>query len=180
MGLKICVGITGSIAAYRSPDFVKELVTRGHEVRAVLTEGGKEFVSARVLETFTGSPVLAAHPFDASHFGTDHIALARWADVFVIYGATADFLARYAGGLADDFLCLQLIATESPVVIAPAMNPVMWNHPSVQQNFRTLLSRGVKAVGPIAGVVACGEKGLGHIAGISENARPGLGRGPPG
>jgi phosphopantothenoylcysteine decarboxylase/phosphopantothenate--cysteine ligase len=166
--LKICVGITGSIAAYRSPDFVKDLVARGHEVRAVLTNGGKEFVSARVLETFTGSPVLATNPFDASHFGTDHIALARWADVFVIYGATADFMARYAMGLADDFLNLQLIATRSPVVIAPAMNPAMWEHPSVQENLKTLQRRGVRFAGPIPGIVACGETGTGHIAEISE------------
>ncbi|MFL5815546.1 MAG: bifunctional phosphopantothenoylcysteine decarboxylase/phosphopantothenate--cysteine ligase CoaBC [Bdellovibrionia bacterium] len=166
--LKICVGITGSIAAYRSPDFVKDLVARGHEVRAVLTSGGKEFVSARVLETFTGSPVLATSPFDSSHFGTDHIALARWADVFVIYGATADFMARYALGLADDFLNLQLIATRSPVVIAPAMNPAMWEHPSVQDNLKTLQRRGARFVGPIPGKVACGETGTGHIAEISE------------
>jgi phosphopantothenoylcysteine decarboxylase/phosphopantothenate--cysteine ligase len=166
--LKICVGITGSIAAYRSPDFVKDLVARGHEVRAVLTSGGKEFVSNRVLETFTGSPVLATNPFDTSHFGTDHIALARWADVFVIYGATADFMARYATGLADDFLNLQLIATRSPVVIAPAMNPAMWEHASVQENFKTLQRRGVYFVGPIAGKVACGESGTGHVAEISE------------
>jgi phosphopantothenoylcysteine decarboxylase/phosphopantothenate--cysteine ligase len=166
--LKICVGITGSIAAYRSPDFVKDLVARGHEVRAVLTSGGKEFVSNRVLETFTGSPVLATNPFDSSHFGTDHIALARWADVFVIYGATADFMARYATGLADDFLNLQLIATRSPVVIAPAMNPAMWEHASVQENFKTLQRRGVYFVGPIAGKVACGESGTGHVAEISE------------
>lgn len=166
--LKICVGITGSIAAYRSPDLVKDLVARGHEVRAVLTNGGKEFVSPRVLETFTGSPVLATNPFDSSHFGTDHIALARWADVFVIYGATADFMARYATGLADDFLNLQLIATRSPVVIAPAMNPAMWEHPSVQDNFKTLQRRGARFIGPIAGKVACGETGTGHIAEIAE------------
>lgn len=166
--LKICVGITGSIAAYRSPDLIKDLVARGHEVRAVLTNGGKEFVSPRVLETFTGSPVLATNPFDSSHFGTDHIALARWADVFVIYGATADFMARYAMGLADDFLNLQLVATRSPVVIAPAMNPAMWEHPSVQDNLKTLQRRGARFVGPIAGKVACGETGTGHIAEITE------------
>jgi phosphopantothenoylcysteine decarboxylase/phosphopantothenate--cysteine ligase len=168
--LKICIGITGSIAAYRSPDFVKELVARGHQVRCVLTNGGKEFVSARVLETFSGSPVLATNPFDSSHFGTDHIALARWADVFVVYGATADFMAKYAAGISDDFLNLQLVATRAPVVVAPAMNPAMWEHASVQENHQTLKRRSVRFVGPIAGVVACGEEGLGHIAEISEIA----------
>ncbi len=171
MALKICVGITGSIAAYRSPDFIKELVARGHEVRAVLTQGGQEFVSSRVLETFSGNPVLATNPFADTHFGTDHIALARWADVFVIFGATADFMARYALGLADDFLCLQLVATNRPVVVAPAMNPVMWEHPSVRTNHQTLLSRGVLFSGPTHGKVACGEVGLGHIAEIAEIVR---------
>jgi phosphopantothenoylcysteine decarboxylase/phosphopantothenate--cysteine ligase len=165
---KILVGIAGSIAAYRSPDFVKELVTGGHEVRVVLTSGGREFVSERALETFSGSPVLARDSFHASHLGTDHIAVARWADLFVIYGATADFLARYAGGLADDFLCLQLVATRSPVVAAPAMNPAMWEHASVQENVRTLTRRGVRFVGPVHGKVACGESGLGHIAELRE------------
>lgn len=166
--LKICVGIAGSIAAYRSPDLVKELVARGHEVRTVLTSGGKEFVSPRVLETFSNSQVLATHPFDPTHFGTDHISVARWADVFLIYGATANFMARYALGLADDFLNLQLIATRSPVVVAPAMNPAMWEHASVQENLKTLERRGVRFVGPIAGKVACGETGVGHVAEISE------------
>lgn len=168
MSLKICVGIPGSIAAYRSPDFVKELVARGHEVRAVLTRGGREFASPRVLETFSGNPVLAIDPFDPSHFGTDHIAVARWADVFVIYGATADFMARYACGMADDFLNLQLIATQSPVVIAPAMNPAMWEHPSVRRNLEILRGRGTRFVGPSHGKVACGETGVGHIAEIRE------------
>lgn len=170
MGLKICVGIPGSIAAYRGPDLVKELQARGHEVRVALTRAGREFVSPRVLETFSGQPVLAMDPFDPTHFGTDHIAVARWAEVFVIYGATADFIARYACGLADDFLCLQLIATRSPVLIAPAMNPAMWEHPSVQRNLSVLRAQGAKIVGPAHGKVACGETGLGHIADLGEIA----------
>ena len=166
MALKICVGVSGSIAAYRSPDFVKELVARGHEVRVLLSDAAKELVSARVLETFSGSPTLAANPFDATHFGTDHIAVARWADIFVVYGATANFMAKYSAGLTDDFLSLQLIATRSPVVVAPAMNPAMWEHASVQDNFSTLKKRGTIFVEPIHGKVACGETGVGHIAEI--------------
>jgi phosphopantothenoylcysteine decarboxylase/phosphopantothenate--cysteine ligase len=165
---RVLVGICGSIAAYRSPDFVKELVARGHEVRVVLTRGGREFVSERALETFSGNPVLSNDPFHATHQGTDHIASARWADLFVIYGATADFIAKYAAGIADDFLLLQLVATRSPVLIAPAMNPAMWEHASVQANVETLKSRKIEMVGPIAGLVACGETGIGHIADIRE------------
>jgi phosphopantothenoylcysteine decarboxylase/phosphopantothenate--cysteine ligase len=167
---KILVGICGSIAAYRSPDFIKEMIGRGHDVRAVLTRGGKEFVSERALETFSGSPVLSSDPFHPSHVGTDHIAAARWADLFVIYGATADFMAKYTAGLADDFLLLQLVATRSPVLLAPAMNPAMWEHPSVQDNAQRLLKRGVKFAGPTRGIVACGEAGVGHVADIREIA----------
>jgi phosphopantothenoylcysteine decarboxylase/phosphopantothenate--cysteine ligase len=166
--MKIALGVTGSIAAYRSPDLVKELVKRGHEVRVVLTRAAKELVSARVLSTFAGAPVLSEDVFAEDHSSTDHIEMARWADCFVVYGATADFMAKYAHGLAGDFLSLQLVATRSPVYLAPAMNPAMWEHASVQENFRILKSRGVHFVGPIHGVVACGEEGLGHIASLTE------------
>ncbi|MBS1982771.1 MAG: bifunctional phosphopantothenoylcysteine decarboxylase/phosphopantothenate--cysteine ligase CoaBC [Bdellovibrionales bacterium] len=162
--MRICLGICGSIAAYRSADFVKELVARGHEVRCVLTRSAREFVTPRTLETFSGQPVLSENVFDASHFSTDHIATARWAEAFVIYGATANFLARAAMGLADDFLSLQLLAFTGEVIVAPAMNPTMWAHPAVQQNAQTLRERGYHLVGPIAGLVACGETGEGHIA----------------
>lgn len=162
--MKICVGICGSIAAFRSVDFVKELVARGHEVRCVLTRGGREFVSAKALETFCGSQVLSEEIFSEGHFATDHIAAARWAEAFVIYGATANLLARAAGGFADDFLCLQLLAFEGPVLVAPAMNPSMWKHPAVVHNTQLLRSRAWTVVGPVAGTVACGESGTGHLA----------------
>lgn len=166
--MRICVGITGSIAAYRSVDFVKELTRKGHEVSVVLTDSASELVSSRVLSTFTRRPVLSSDAFGADHSGTDHIETARWAEVFVIYGATANFLARYAHGICDDFLNLQLIATAAPVLVAPAMNPTMWLHPSVQENLEKLRSRGVHFIDPIPGRVACGEVGVGHIAEISE------------
>lgn len=162
--MKIGVGITGSIAAYRSPDFIKELIAQGHEARALLTASGSEFVSRRVLETVSLQPVLSEDPFAKDHASTDHISSARWADLFVIYAASANFIARYAAGMADDFLTLQLIATHAPVIIVPAMNPAMWEHPATQANVKTLLGRGVQFVGPISGIVTCGEEGLGHIA----------------
>jgi phosphopantothenoylcysteine decarboxylase/phosphopantothenate--cysteine ligase len=139
------------------------LIQKGYEVLPVLSAGGSQFVSSRVLETFCGRTALSPDPFDPARSGTDHIAVARWADLFVVYGATADFIARYAHGLADDTLCLQLIATRAPVILAPAMNPAMWEHPSVQENIRTLSARGIQIVGPISGKVACGETGVGHI-----------------
>jgi len=169
--MKICVGVAGSIAAYRSPDLVKELVKRGHEVQVVLTQAARELVSDRVLATFSGKPVLSDDVFGADHTGTDHISTARWAEVFIVYGATADLMGRYAAGLAGDFLTLQLLATQTLVILAPAMNPAMWAHPAVRQNAQTLQSRGVKLVGPIQGVVACGESGIGHIAELNEIIR---------
>lgn len=162
--MKICLGISGSIAAYRSADVVKRLVTEGHEVRCVLTEGGRQFVTEKVLETFSGNRVLSANVFDASHFATDHISVARWADLFLVYGATANFLGRMAAGLGDDFLTLQLLAFRGPVVIAPAMNPEMWTNPLVSANCTRLKDVGIHFVGPVAGRVACGEEGVGHVA----------------
>jgi phosphopantothenoylcysteine decarboxylase/phosphopantothenate--cysteine ligase len=162
--MKVALGVTGSIAAYRSPDFVKELLALGHECQVILSRSGAELVSARVLETVSGHPVVGNDPFGPGHNGTDHIEMARWADVFIIYAATADFLARYAHGQAGESLTLQLLATRAPVVIAPAMNPAMWEHPATQANVALLKSRGVRFVGPVSGKVACGETGLGHIA----------------
>ncbi len=162
--MRICLGISGSIAAYRSADVVKRLVAEGHEVRCVLTEGGKHFVTEKVLETFSGNRVLSSNLFDASHFATDHIAAARWAESFLIYGATANFLGRLAAGLGDDFLTLQLLAFRGPVTIAPAMNPDMWTNPIVAANCRKLREIGYHFAEPIAGIVACGEEGVGHVA----------------
>ncbi len=162
--MKICFGITGSIAAYRSPDIVKDLVSKGHDVKVVLTSSARELVSARVLSTVSMNPVLSHHPFNEDHEGTDHISLARWADCFIIYAATAHFMARFAHGLSDDFLSLQLLAAQCPVFVAPAMNPTMWAHPAVRENYQILKSRGVHFIDPIHGKVACGEVGIGHIA----------------
>lgn len=166
---KIVVGICGSIAAYRSPDLVKALKKQGHEVQCILTRSAADFVTTKTLETFSGLPVLSYNSFDASHFGTDHIATARWADTFIVYGATAHTLARLAHGLADDFLSLQLLAFQGLVLVAPAMNPSMWSHPATQENYQKLKLRfGYKFVGPISGEVACGEKGVGHVAEIPD------------
>lgn len=162
--MRLVVGITGSIAAYRSPDLVKDLVARGFEVQVILTRSARELVSARALSTLSGREVAHEDPFAPGYASTDHIALARWAERVLVYGATADFIARAAHGFAGDTLSLQLLATHAPVVFAPAMNPSMWAHPAVQANVELLRSRGVVLVGPTHGRVACGETGVGHIA----------------
>ena len=166
-GRRIAVGIPGSVAAYRSVDFVRALIADGAEVRAVPTKAGLEFVGAKALETFTGHRVLSPNMFNSDHLGTDHIELARWADAFVIYGATADFLAKLTHGQGDEFLLLQLLAFEGPVLVAPAMNPVMWDNPATRENVERLRLRGVRFVGPEEGRVACGETGRGHISDLS-------------
>jgi phosphopantothenoylcysteine decarboxylase/phosphopantothenate--cysteine ligase len=162
--MNIVLGICGSIASYRSAEVVKALMTHGHLVRCALTAGGKEFVSVKALETFSGQSVMMPDMFGADHFATDHIATARWANAFIIYGATANFLARLAHGMGDDFLTLQLLAFNGPVILAPAMNPTMWLNAAVTHNVAILKSRGYHFVEPIPGIVACGESGVGHVA----------------
>lgn len=169
--MRIGLGICGSIAAYRSVDFAKRLVAEGHEVRCFPTRAAREFVAPKALETVTGSAVASFDSFDGSHLGTEHIAAARWAEVFVIYGATAHFLGQLAAGLGPDFLTQQLLAFEGRVLLAPAMNPSMWRHPAVARNVGWLRQAGFEFTGPVHGRVACGETGEGHIASDSDILR---------
>lgn len=163
-GRRVVVGVAGSVAAYRAVDFTREVLAEGAEVNVVLTRSAREFVGPKAFETFTGRSVLSPDVFDPAHPGTDHIASARWADVFVVFGATADLLSRLAQGRGDDFLSLQLLAFTGPVVLAPAMNPAMWDNPATRANVALLRERGLVFVGPEPGRVACGEEGVGHLA----------------
>jgi phosphopantothenoylcysteine decarboxylase/phosphopantothenate--cysteine ligase len=162
--MKIALGISASIAAYRSVDFLKELKALGWQVRCVLSSQAHQFVSPLVLETFSGEKVYQSNIFDPCHFGTEHIAAARWADCFFIYGASANTIAKLAHGFADDFLTLQILAYDKKILVAPAMNPQMWKNPALQKNVSDLKSRGFVFIDPIAGRVACGEEGVGHLA----------------
>lgn len=166
--MNILLGLSGSIATYRSPDLVKALVEQGHNVRIALTSSASHFVGIKALETFCGSKPYSHDHFDDSHLGTDHISAARWAHLFLFYGTTANTLAKMANGFANDFLGAQYLAFEGPVIISAAMNPQMWKHPAVQNNVQKLSSFGAEFVGPVHGKVACGEVGVGHIAPISE------------
>lgn len=153
--MRIALGICGSIAAYRSPDVVKALKAEGHDVHVLLTPSARQFVSARVLEVVSENSVFSGPS------GT----LAAQADLFVVYAASADFLARYRGGASEDPLVEELLHFRGPVCIAPAMNPDMWAHAAVREHVARLRDRGVRFAGPIAGRVACGEEGLGHVVG---------------
>lgn len=165
MGKNILIGITGSISAYKIADVVSELGKHGHQVQCILTQSAREFVSPLVLETLSGRPARSAL-FGAEISGTEHIDLARWADVFVVAPASANVLAKLALGLADDLLTTVALATEAPMLIAPAMNTVMWDKPITQQHVKTLRERGAGFIEPGAGILACGEVGVGKLAAV--------------
>lgn len=159
----ILIGVSGSIAAYKIADVVSQLTKLGHQVQCILTDSATQFVTPLVLETLSGRPALT-NLFGADVSGTEHIDLARWADLYLIAPATADILARLALGFADNLLTTVALATEAPLLIAPAMNTVMWNQPIVQQHIATLTQRGAAWVDPATGVLACGEVGVGKLA----------------
>jgi phosphopantothenoylcysteine decarboxylase/phosphopantothenate--cysteine ligase len=159
----ILIAVTGSISAYKIADVVSELTKRGHQVQCVLTASARQFITPLVLETLSGRPV-KSDMFGADISGTEHIDLARWADIVVVAPATANVLAKLALGLADDLLTTIALATTAPLLIAPAMNTAMWEHPATQGHLQTLQQRGVAIIDPAAGTLACGEVGVGKLA----------------
>lgn len=162
----ILIAISGSISAYKIADVVSELGKAGHQVQCLLTRSATEFVSPLVLETLSGRKARFAQ-FGPDVSGTEHIDFARWADVMVFAPASANMLARLALGLADDLPSTVALATEAPLLIAPAMNTVMWDKPIVQQHLQTLVGRGAQVVAPASGLLACGEVGMGKLAPVA-------------
>jgi phosphopantothenoylcysteine decarboxylase / phosphopantothenate---cysteine ligase len=160
---RILLGVTGGIAAYKSPDLVRRLAERGAEVQVVMTHGATQFVSALTMQAVSGRPVRTDLWDLDAEAAMGHIELARWADHVVIAPATADCLARLAHGLASDLLTTLCLATDAPLTVAPAMNRLMWSHPATQANVRLLAERGVRILGPAAGEQACGEIGEGRM-----------------
>ncbi|MDM7890859.1 bifunctional phosphopantothenoylcysteine decarboxylase/phosphopantothenate synthase [Curtobacterium caseinilyticum] len=160
--MSVVVGITGGIAAYKAVGVVRDLVKRGHDVHVVPTEGALRFVGLPTLEALSRNPVTTSVWDDVAE--VRHVALGRRADLVVVAPATADSLARMAGGLAGDLLGTTLLATEAPVVVAPAMHPQMWEHPATRANVRTLQGRGVRFVGPVVGALTGDDAGIGRMA----------------
>lgn len=161
--MRILIGISGGIAAYKSITLIRRLREAGAEVRVVLTENAAQFVTPLSVQAVSGQPV-RTHLFDPeAEAGMDHIALARWADMILIAPASADILARMAAGMANDLLTTLVLATPAPVMVAPAMNQQMWAHSAVQANLATLKARGVRVLGPASGVQACGDVGAGRM-----------------
>lgn len=163
-GKHILLIIGGGIAAFKSLDLIRRLRERGAEVTPVLTAAGSEFVTPLSVSALAGKPVFQAlfDLNDEAEMG--HIQLSRVADLVVVAPATADLMAKMAQGLANDLASTLLLATDTPVLIAPAMNVRMWQHPATQRNIETLMADGIGMVGPNAGDMACGEFGPGRMA----------------
>lgn len=160
---RVLLGVSGGIAAYKSPDLVRRLRERGHDVRVVMTRGATNFITPLSLQAVSGQPVHTTLLDEQAEAAMGHIELARWADVVLVAPATADVIARLAHGLADDLLTTLCLATEAPIVLAPAMNGHMWAAAATRANVATLESRGVRMLGPGSGDQACGEVGEGRM-----------------
>jgi phosphopantothenoylcysteine decarboxylase/phosphopantothenate--cysteine ligase len=161
---RILVAVTGGIAAYKAPELVRALRRAGHAVRCAMTPEATRFVAPLVLQTLSGASVRTQLLDPAEEGEIDHIALADWAELVIVAPATAHSLAKLAHGLADDLPAAIALATRAPLLVAPAMNVNMWRHPATQANVATLRARGVHALGPEAGELACGWEGLGRMA----------------
>jgi phosphopantothenoylcysteine decarboxylase/phosphopantothenate--cysteine ligase len=164
---RVLIAISGSISAYKIADLVSELGKAGHECQCLLTRSAGEFVSPLVLETLSGRPALSAL-FGPTVSGTEHITLARWTELFVVAPASADIIAKLALGLADDLPTTVALATSAPMLVAPAMNTLMWDKPVVQGHIETLRQRGATIIAPASGVLACGEVGMGKLASVAD------------
>ena len=176
---RVLVGVSGGIAAYKSPALVRRLLQRGCEVRVMMSRAAAEFITPLTLQAVSGHPV-HQHLLDAeAESGMGHIELARWAEQIVIAPATADFIARLAQGRADDLLTAVTLASDAEVAVAPAMNRLMWQNPATQRNLESLQQRGIRVIGPGSGEQACGESGDGRMSEPEDIATALAGEGHP-
>ncbi len=161
---RLILGVTGGIAAYKSPDLVRRLRDTGADVKVVMTRAASEFITPLTLQAVSGNRVHTELLDADAEAAMGHIELARWADAIVIAPATADILARLAGGRADDLLTTLIRASDAPLLLAPAMNQAMWRDQTTQDNVRKAIELGYQLVGPAAGAQACGDTGVGRMA----------------
>jgi len=175
--MRIALGVTGGVAAYKAAELVRRLQQEKLDVQVIMTRSAREFITPLTFAALTGQKVITemfGHEANASanvDSAIEHIAVAQRIDLLVVAPATADILGKFAHGIADDFLTTLYLATKAPVVVAPAMNVNMWEHAATQQNLATLKSRGVHVVEPDEGYLACGMTGAGRLAGIETIAR---------
>lgn len=168
--MRITLGVTGGVAAYKAAELVRRLQQEGFSVEVVMTRAACEFITALTFAALTGKKVItglfAESGGDANlESAIEHIAVAQRTDLLLVAPATADIIAKFSRGISDDFLSTLYLATTAPVVVAPAMNVNMWNHPATQENLELLRSRGVHVVNPNEGYLACGMTGAGRLAG---------------
>jgi phosphopantothenoylcysteine decarboxylase/phosphopantothenate--cysteine ligase len=162
--MKVLLGVTGCIGAYKAAEILRGLQRRGAQIRVVMTRQATEFVRPLTFEALSGQPVIV-EMFDRPNYATiEHITVAREADLLLVAPATANIIAKFAHGIADDFLSTVYLSNTNPVLIAPAMNVEMWNHAATQANIKILRERGVLFVAPGVGYQACGEVGMGRLA----------------
>ncbi len=163
-GKHIVLGVTGGIAAYKSCEIVSMLRKRKADVRVIMTKNATQFVQPLTFETLSNAPVVTDTFVREGTWEVEHIALAKWADFFLIAPATANIIAKMACGIADDMLSTTVLATKAPVLLAPAMNTGMWTADATQRNIRTLKERAVRLIGPDSGFLACGDSGAGRMS----------------
>ncbi len=163
----VVVGVTGSIAAYKAADLVSRLVKDGFDVHVIMTDASQKLVGERTFLTLSRNPVIT-ELWELPEWKPGHVSLADKAFAFAVAPATANFIGKYACGIADDALTTYALSHRGAVLLAPAMNDAMWKHPAVRQNCSTLKSRGVLFVGPAKGRLACGTEGTGRMADVRD------------
>ena len=172
--MRITLGVTGGVAAYKAAELVRRLQQEGYNVQVVMTRSAREFITPLTFAALSGQKVITDLFGDSSgseanlESAIEHIAVAQRTDLLLVAPATADIIAKFARGVADDFLTTLYLASTAPVVIAPAMNVNMWNHAATQENVEMLRARGAKIVEPDEGYLACGMTGPGRLAGLEE------------
>lgn len=168
--MNIVLGISGSIAAYKAADLASNLVKLGHDVHVTMTRAASEFITPLTLQTLTRNAVLCDLEDEKNSWKPGHIELADQADLMLIAPASANLIAELAHGLAPDVLSSTYLALPrtTPVILAPAMNGKMWQHPATQRNVETLLADACTIVGPASGSLACGYEGIGRMAEVTE------------
>jgi phosphopantothenoylcysteine decarboxylase len=166
----VVLGVTGSIAAYKSAELASLLVKQGHQVFVVMTHDATEFITPLTLQTLSKNPVTTSFFDEKENWRPGHIELADRANLLLIAPATANIIAELAHGLANHPLAAIALATRAPILLAPAMNGKMWEHPATKANVEQLKSRGVEFIGPEEGMLACGYEGLGRLWNVNDIA----------
>ena len=166
----VVLGVTGSIAAYKAAELASLLVKQGHDVFIVMTRDAVEFITPLTLQTLSKNPVTTSFFDEKENWRPGHIDLADRANLLLVAPATANVIAEFAHGLASHPLAAIGLATRAPILMAPAMNGKMWEHPATQENIERLKKRGVEFIGPEEGMLACGYEGLGRLWKVNEIA----------